>query len=278
MDCISTEIIARENYEYLKKDQEPLNHGHRYSGSALNVPSKTRKFGFYDVDEHYSDRCNIVTDTEKRKELLKKTRLCFNCLKGSHQCKNCKVKIKCSKCKKEVNHHTALCNPNYSKNVTGDSAITCLIKNNTSVLLQTANVLISDKKCDKRRGVKLLLDPGSQQTFAAEKIFNTLDLKPVRSVNVGISRFLSNKEGEMSLKEYKLKITSMDGKYTNLINALGLAKICPNIQGQNLSCVIQNHEFSKELQLAITAKGRQTLMSLHVVFILAICDEEDKAK
>ena len=123
-----------------------------------------------------------------------------------------------------------------------------------------------------------MLDPGSQQTFAAEKIFNTLDLKPVRSVNVGISRFLSNKEGEMSLKEYKLKITSMDGKYANLINALGLAKICPNIQGQNLSCVIQNHEFSKELQLAITAKGRQTLMSLQVVFILAICDEEDKAK
>ena len=43
MDCINTEIIARENYEYLKKDQEPLNHGHRYSGSALNVISKTRK-------------------------------------------------------------------------------------------------------------------------------------------------------------------------------------------------------------------------------------------
>ena len=49
----------------------------------------------------------------------------------------------------EGNHHTVLCNPNYSNNVTGDSAITCLIKNYTSVLLQTANVLISDKKCDK---------------------------------------------------------------------------------------------------------------------------------
>ena len=30
MDCINSEIIARENYEYLKKDPEPLNHGHRY--------------------------------------------------------------------------------------------------------------------------------------------------------------------------------------------------------------------------------------------------------
>ena len=25
MDCINIEIIARENYKYLKKDQEPLN-------------------------------------------------------------------------------------------------------------------------------------------------------------------------------------------------------------------------------------------------------------
>ena len=63
---------------------------------------------------------------------------------------------------------------------------------------------------------------------------------------MGISGFLSNKEGEMSLKEYELKITPMDGKYTSRINVLGVPKICPNIQGQNLSCVIQNHEFAKE--------------------------------
>ena len=135
---------------------------------------------FCDSDKHNSDRCYIVTDIEKRKELLKKNRLCFNCLKGCHQRKNCKVKIKCFKCKKKGNYHSASCNPKYSNNVAGDPAITCLIKNNTSVLLQTANVLISDKKCDKHGGVKLLSDPGSQQTFVTGKIINTLDLKRVR--------------------------------------------------------------------------------------------------
>ena len=100
---------------------------------------------FVDSDEHYNDRCNIVTDIEKRKELLKKNRLCVNCLKGGHQRKNCKVKSKCFKCKKEGDDHIALCNPNYSNKVAGNSAITCLIKNNTSMLLQTPNVLISDK-------------------------------------------------------------------------------------------------------------------------------------
>ena len=47
----------------------------------------------------------------------------------------------------------------------------------------------------------------------------------------------------------------MDGKFTSLINALGVPKICPNIQGQNLSCVIHNHEFTKELQLADNSQG-----------------------
>ena len=85
------------------------------------------------------------------------------------------------------------------------------------MLLQTANVLISEMKYDKHRSVKLMLDPGSQQAFITEIIIKTLDLKPVRSVIMGISGVLSNKECEMSLKEYDLKITSTDGKYTNLI-------------------------------------------------------------
>ena len=85
------------------------------------------------------------------------------------------------------------------------------------MLLQTANVLISEMKYDKHRSVKLTLDPGSQQAFITEIIIKTLDLKPVRSVIMGLSWVLSNKECEMSLKEYNLKITSTDGEYTNLI-------------------------------------------------------------
>ena len=55
------------------------------------------------------------------------------------------MKSKCFKCKKEGDDHIALCNHNYSNKVAGNSAITCLIKNNISMLLQTPNVLISDK-------------------------------------------------------------------------------------------------------------------------------------
>ena len=47
----------------------------------------------------------------------------------------------------------------------------------------------------------MLLDPGLLQTFLTERIINALDLKPVDSVNMGISEFLVKKEGEMSSKE-----------------------------------------------------------------------------
>ena len=47
----------------------------------------------------------------------------------------------------------------------------------------------------------MLLDPGLLQTFLTERIINALDLKPVDSVNMGISEFLVKKEGEVSSKE-----------------------------------------------------------------------------
>ena len=49
----------------------------------------------------------------------------------------------------------------------------------------------------------MLLDPGLLQTFLTERIINALDLKPVDSVNMGISEFLVKKEGEMSSEEYE---------------------------------------------------------------------------
>ena len=102
MDCFNIEIIACENCEYLKQDEERINHGHRYSGKTLNVSSKIRKCVFCGSDKHYSGRCNIVTDIEKRNELLKSNRVCFNCLKGGHQRKNCKVTINVFNAKKKV--------------------------------------------------------------------------------------------------------------------------------------------------------------------------------
>ena len=95
-------------------------------------------------NDHYSDQCQIVTDLKARREILKKNRLCFKCLKPEHTKPNCKSSMKCYKCKRE-DHHTALCNPNKVSDNPTEEEIACHVKNNAKILLQTANALITDK-------------------------------------------------------------------------------------------------------------------------------------
>ena len=51
-----------------------------FSGSALFANSYPKNVFFCQNVDHYSDKCNILTEIDKRRELLKRNRLCFNCL------------------------------------------------------------------------------------------------------------------------------------------------------------------------------------------------------
>ena len=87
-----------------------------FSNSLLHSAGKlyTRKCLFCYKTDHYSDHCQIVMDLNARREILKKNRICFKCLKPGNSKPNCKSSIKCYNCKKEGDHHTALSNPNKS--------------------------------------------------------------------------------------------------------------------------------------------------------------------
>ena len=122
--CINTEITARESYEFTKDDvYEGTPNKSSISGSTLFANSNPKKCVFCQSVCHYSDKRIIVTETDKRRELLKRNRLCFNYLRGGHTKKNCRTQIKCFKCKTQ-GHHTALCNPlqkRIQSYVTGDN-------------------------------------------------------------------------------------------------------------------------------------------------------------
>ena len=120
---------------------------------------------------------------------MKKNRICFKCLKPGHTKLNCKCNIKCYKCKKEGDHHTALCNPNKVSDYPTEEEITCLVKNNTNILLQTANALVTDKNETQVCAIKLLLDAGSQQTFITQRVVDELKLNPLREINMEVSSF-----------------------------------------------------------------------------------------
>ena len=66
---------------------------------------------------------------------------------------------------------------------------------------------------------------------------------------MGVSRFFSHGQGEMKLKEYKIRLLPMNSKENNLIKVLSLPRICSKLKGKNLNCVIKI-SFIRDLQLA----------------------------
>ena len=69
---------------------------------------------------------------------------------------------------------------------------------------------------------------------------------------MGVSGFLSHREGGMKLKEYEVRSLLMNSKEKYFIKVLSTPRIRSKIKGENLNCVIKNHNFIRDFQLADT--------------------------
>ena len=90
----------------------PLSTSALYTDSSKDKQS-SRVWCSFCNQNHQSSKCNVVTSTESRKEVLKKKGKCFLCLKQGHLARSCQAHMKCLKC--EGAHHVAIC---------GDSQLT----------------------------------------------------------------------------------------------------------------------------------------------------------
>ena len=60
---------------------------------------------------HATHLCTVITDRQRRLEIVKQNHLCFNCL-ARHKVSQCTSKFRCRHCKRK--HHTSLCNGDQS--------------------------------------------------------------------------------------------------------------------------------------------------------------------
>ena len=95
---------------------------------------------------------------------------------------------------------------------------------------------------------KTLLGPGSQQTFITQRVVDELQLKPLCELNTGVTGILSHREGDMKLKEYKIRLLPMNSKGNHLIKVLSVPRICSKIKVQKSELRYKNHNFIKDLQ------------------------------
>ena len=179
LDIIKKEVEAREATERIKADntQQRGNKSYGHHSTAGSFLSKEDQKAntvrcAYCKELHFSASCTKVTDPEKRKEILRNTNRCINCLRVGHRVSNCQNFKCCRHCKQR--HHQSICgnliSPSFNQEKGEDSneakteskriTTTSNMANKGTVLLQTARTTATNS--DGR--VRILFDSGSQRS------------------------------------------------------------------------------------------------------------------
>ena len=93
LKILGKEIEARE-WASMNTTQ-PKKPTRDYSTAAALLSDTSSPLSVFCDQSHYSTNCRVVTDHEKRKELLLKAGICFNCLKNGHLSKECRSSRGC---------------------------------------------------------------------------------------------------------------------------------------------------------------------------------------
>ncbi len=176
--------------------------------------------------DHRDELCSKYRTVEERKERAFKQRLCYKCLDSSHQAKSCTRELReCRHCKNS--HLNALCKQRYGKGSKGqtqsNAAVTdsgpsepesqsaetttqqsssdasvsmnpAHVSTGGSSLLMTADaVVMHPTDHSKTKTIKVFFDPGSQRSFATEKLAQQLQLPIESSETLNLFTFSNSK-------------------------------------------------------------------------------------
>ena len=221
-------------------------------------------------EDHYTDQCRIITDIDTRREILK----------PGHIKKICQNKTKCFCCKAEGNHHTALCypknylqhtNPTTTNSDQNNSSITppaneqtatCLVKSDTTIVLQTVSACVMNKRKDQFYVVNVLFDTGSQQSFIPDRLVKKLKLAPLRQIDMEVSAFLNTEESNLKPSKYEIVVKSICNDQRRVITALDIPKIFSQLKNQPFRIAVEKYSFLQNLQLANQAHLDNTNIDL----------------
>ena len=154
----------------------------------------------YCSGNHFSASCAKVVSYNERKEHLKKSGHCFNCLRPSHKSKNCDSGKTCRYCHSK--HHQSLSDqfptlkkdspPQNNEDETQHATVntSCHMYGKLVVLLQTAQAEAVGEHGTVL--VQLLLDNGSQLSCITTSLKSRLKLKSVRHERLSLNTFGSD--------------------------------------------------------------------------------------
>ncbi|XP_065197218.1 uncharacterized protein LOC135828723 [Sycon ciliatum] len=248
---------------------------------------------------HETARCSVVTNTEKRKDIVKSNGRCFLCLKPNHIIRHCQSKLKCAKCQRR--HHTTLCdstsdrpspvtpptlryekkpaannqsraasapskkgltNPSASSvTLSSVSALTSSSKDNSMVLLQTAKAMVAPGIPVRDTGipVRVLFDGGSQRSFVTRDVQRRLDLKTDRQEGLNVNAFGDCSVGDSGLRDVVNRTVQSTEGDPLQLECIVIESICAPVQNQHPAQAVQCCGALQGLTLADDCDGTATI-------------------
>ena len=223
--------------------------------------SRSRKCVFCSA-VHPPQACTSVSDPNRRWDIVRSKRLCFNCL-GPHHASACPTTVRCRTCGKK--HHTSLCDPvppahrdaasvsrsstqalpslqppvqtppTYTVTEPPNSPMTAghttcatspaCLATGEQVILQTAYSTVSGED-GSSMDTRLLLDSGSQRTYMSERLARQLHLQPVLQEPLAVSTFGNTRPFTMDTYVVHFYLLLKDGSRLAMS-----ANVVPNITG-----------------------------------------------
>ena len=223
---------------------------------------------------HPSYHCNVVTDCQQRWSIIKKERLCFNCL-GNHKSSTCQSKYRCHKCRGK--HHTSLCpgeqmsggtptdltaptsSPQGTSQQPASSVHATLApitdpssssrvptSGGRTSLLKTAMATVSKDHvyCE----ANILLDEGAQRSFITQTLANQLGLPLTETESISLSAFGAQPSASRYLPVATINVVTTHGEKIPL-RVLVVEKIATPLQN-HLCRQIQDMPHLRGLRLA----------------------------
>ena len=162
--------------------------------------------------DHFSASCTKVVNVKDRRDILKRSGRCYNCLRSHHKSKDCDSRKTCRYCRRR--HHQSICEHSGNLNATPNvnpvtpnppaqdppaqnpqsqtvTTSSCnKIPNNQTVLLQTARAI--SISAYGTVPIRALLDNGSQLSYITTTLQSKLRLEPIRREKLHLNTFGSN--------------------------------------------------------------------------------------
>ena len=212
LNLIITEIKTRANCgEYNFCQGSEFDHLGLWTTSALasQASKSISNKCVFGLGQHWSDKCNVITNTKTRKIYLKNHKICFNCLREGHL-SNKRLKTKGFYYCKGI-HNSAICNKREERKII-ETTSNLSSSNKEMTLPQTAEVYVVNERKNKEIKLKVLFDSGSEKSFLSQRAYACLHLPTICTENLKINTF-GNKNSQNALaKEVRFPLKTAENK------------------------------------------------------------------